>query len=249
MNTKKSPDGVGNLVICFLAAIAVLLLAGCTPMSQVDAATAVSIPMETPAASSAPTVKPSPTSLEGIASRISVVSPATIYSGPGTEHPPAGILEAGANAQVLERGEGNWMKIVCPDGAVGSCWVLWEPNILYLYDGPPKTLNIPDPASLKFETVTTETSPDGNWQAVVTKSEVISLAPDGTDPWFFYTELKVTSQQDGRTWTPVSEWHAAGLGQEEPPQIFHWSKDGRFLYFTGLAYPDGACVYYDNNGE
>ncbi|HEX6033139.1 MAG TPA: hypothetical protein VFY83_01850, partial [Anaerolineales bacterium] len=132
---------------------------------------------------------------------------------------------------------------------VGDCWVLWNPDAIYLYEGPAKSLNIPDPASLKFETVSAETSPDGRWQALVTKSEPVSLAADNTDPWFFYVELKVTSLKDGRTWTPVSEWRAAGLGQEEPPKIFHSSKDGRFLYYTSLSHPDGACVYYDNIGE
>jgi hypothetical protein len=48
---------------------------------------------------------------------------------------------------------------------------------------------------------------------------------------------------------PVSEWHVAGLGEEQAPRPFHWSKDGRFLYFTSLIYPDGACTFYNNIGE
>jgi len=39
------------------------------------------------------------------------------------------------------------------------------------------------------------------------------------------------------------------LGQEESPLPFHWSKDGRFLYYTSLMYPDGACTFYNNIGE
>jgi hypothetical protein len=136
----------------------------------------------------------------------------TIYSGPGKDYAPVGILEAGASAQVIETKEGNWMQIVCPEGIAEGCWVLWSPNALFPYEGPAVTLKIPDPASLKFETVATETSPDGRWQALVTKSEAVLFTPDNLDAWFFYVELKVASQEDGKSWTPVSEWHAAGLG-------------------------------------
>ena len=251
MKTKKSLHGTRILVIYFVAgAIASRLLAACSTTYGAKVATAVSIPSVAPTVSPVASFSPSPSTPEQeIRSRLSAISPVTIYSGPGTQHPSVGALEAGANAQVIETGEGNWMKIVCPDGIAESCWVLWDPNSIYFYEGPPITLNIPDPATLKFETVATETSPDGAWETLVTKSETVRLAAGAMDVWFFYVELKVTSQHDGRTWTPVSDWHAAGLGQEEPPQIFHWSKDGRFLYYTSLAYPDGACVFYDNIGE
>lgn len=214
-----------------------------TPASSDTAAVTPSTPLEAVRTDNPPTAS------EEITSRISAISPVTIYSGPGNEYEPAGTLEAGADVQVLETGDDNWMKIACPGEVAGSCWVLWNPDVIYFYEGPAKSLKIPDPASLKFETVATETSPDGRWQAIVTKSEVISLAAGGGDPWFFYVELKVTSQEHGRTWTAVSEWHGAGLGEKEPPQIVHWSKDGRFLYYTSPSYPDGACVYYDNIGE
>lgn len=229
------------------ATISALFLAACTTASEVG--TTVSLPSATPA-SAAPRPSPSPTSsTEEIITRVSAISPVTIYLGPETQYPAVGTLEAGANAQVIERGEANWMRIVCPEEIAGDCWVLWDPNSVFLYEGPALTLNIPTPASLKFETVSTETSPDGRWQAVVTKSETVLLGDENIGPWFFYVELKVTSLKDGRTWTPVSEWHGAGLGQEEPPRVFHWSKDGRFLYYTSLSYPDGACVFYDNIGE
>ena len=250
MQTKKLYQGAGNTGIYLLSGvIAFILLTACTTTSETEVVTAVPSPSAVPTSSPAPTASPSPTSTEEeITSRISAIVPVTIYSGPGINHAPVGILETGASAQVSEYGEGNWLKMVCPDGMRDSCWILWDPNTFVLYEGPVVPLNIPDPASLNFETITTETSPDGRWQALVTKSEAVSFIPD-MDAWFFYVELKVTSQEDGTTWTPVSEWHAAGLGQEEPPQPFHWSKDGRFLYYTSRSYPDGGCVFYDNIGN
>jgi hypothetical protein len=240
-------------IFSFFTSLSIAFLSACGTVQvsvlQVPTASPPIHPAAPVAITPTPLVSSSPTSSEEITSRISAINSVTIYSGPGDGYMPIGTLEAGANVQVLETGDGNWMRIVCPDGIVDSCWVLWDPNAIYLYEGAPTTLNIPDPASLKFETINTETSPDGRWQTLVTKSEAVSLAADNTDPWFFYVELKVASRDNGTIWTPVSEWHAAGLGQEEPPHLFHWSKDGRFLYYTSLAYPDGACVFYDNIGD
>ena len=171
----------------------------------------------------------------------------TVYNGPGSQYEQSASIKAGTNARVLETREGNWIKIVCPHRTTVSCWVLWDPNAIYRYEGPELTLEIPDPASLKIVSSSTETSPDGRWEALTTRSENVSFA--GDEASFFYVQLKVTSPDEGITWTPVSEWHAAGLGQEEAPQPFHWSRDGRFLYYTSLSYPDGGCVFYDNIGE
>jgi hypothetical protein len=251
MKTKKSLHGTRILVICFVAgAIASLLLAACTTPPEAAVSTAVPIPSVTLKSSPTPIASPSATSTaEAITSRMSAISPITIYSGPGKDYPQVGILESGASAQVTEAGEGDWMKMVCPDDIGDSCWISWDPNTFVLYEGPAVTLNIPDPATLKLETLATETSPDGRWEAQVTKSETVSFVAENLDARFFYVELKVTSREDRSSWTAVSEWHAAGLGQEEPPTLFHWSKDGRFLYYTSLAYPDGACVFYDNIGN
>lgn len=187
-----------------------------------------------------------------IQSYISAVNPVTIYSGPGFEYPPAGILEAGAAAGVIggqevEYWPDRWLKITCPEGLAGECWILWDMNSLYSYEGTPVTLNIPDPATLRIEYTNTYTSPDERWQALATESEQVSL--DGDLAFFFYVEFSVTSLEDGTTWKPVSEWHVAGLGHEPAPRPFHWSQNGRYLYYTNDVVPDGGCGFFANSGE
>jgi hypothetical protein len=39
------------------------------------------------------------------------------------------------------------------------------------------------------------------------------------------------------------------LGQENAPEPFHWSQDGRYLFFTTPFDHHGACVVYDNIGQ
>jgi hypothetical protein len=178
---------------------------------------------------------------------ISAVVPVTIYSFPSQSSDPAAVLEAGTPAQVIGRVEGIWLEIDCPAGIPRRCWVRWDPNALYSYEGPLVALEIPDPASLKIETASETTSPEGRWQALSIRSETVTLGVEGAI--YFHVELIVTSLEDGTKWVPVSEWHAAGLGEEQPPQPFYWSKDGHFLYYTSISYPDGACAFYDNIGE
>ena len=215
-----------------------MILVACTTTREIEVATAVPIPVEPQlTATMIPTT--APTSDE-IASRISIVNPVTTYSGPGNDYPRAGILEAGTKARVIETREGGWMKIDCPDGIAGSCWVAWDMNDIHSYEGPPITLNIPDPSTLKIESTNETTSPDGRWQALVTQTETISLGIE--DPWFFYAELIITSLEDDTTWKPVSMWHYFGIGNEYAPMPFHWSQDGRYLYYTSLFDLHGACV-------
>lgn len=170
-----------------------------------------------------------------ITHRLSAVSPVVIFRRPGDEYPPAGTLEAGVAVGVIESKQGDywpetWFKITCPDGMTDPCWVLWDFNALYSYEGSPVNLEIPDPRSLKIESTNQTTSPDKRWRAVVSQTETATLGVDETR--FFHVELKVTSLQDGTIWTPVSEWHAAGPGQEYAPQPFHWSQDGHYLYYS-----------------
>jgi len=65
---------------------------------------------------------------------------------------------------------------------------------------------------------------------------------DGETAFYYYVEFTVTSLEDGRTGTPVSKWYVVGLGQEHAPHPFHWSQDGRYLYFTSFFDLHGACV-------
>jgi len=209
------------------------------PPTSTPTALPAQTPTAVPSATAAATRTPS--------SWVSAVNAVTIYSGPGREYTPAGTLEAGASAGVTDDSQGDWLNILCPDGIAGSCWIVWDWNSLYLYEGTPIALDIPDPASLNIESSRSVTSPDGRWQAQSTRSESVSFISE--ESWHFYVELKVTSLEDGTTWTPVSEWHGAGLGEEDAPNPFYWSKDGRFLYYTSIAYPDGACAFYDNIGD
>ena len=171
----------------------------------------------------------------------------TIYSGPGREFAPSGILATGSAARVIAETWDDWIPIECPAGGGDSCWVQWDYNTIYSYEGAPITLTIPDPASLKIESTSTTLSPNGRWQAQITRSESVLLGGDAA--WFFYVELKVTSLEDGTTWTSVSEWHVAGIGEEGPPRLFHWSLDGRYLYYTSTHDYHAACAVYDNIGD
>ena len=185
-------------------------------------------------------------------SYISAVSPVTIYAGPSRNYTTVGVLELGASALVIGGQDGEywperWMNITCPEGIAGACWVLWDMNTLYSYEGPPVALEIPDPAGLAVESTRAFASPDARWQVKSTESEVVSLGPD--DAQFFYVEFTVTSLADGTTWRPVSEWRVYGLGLETAPQPFHWSQDGRFFYYTSLVVPDGGCGFFANSGE
>ena len=203
-------------------------------------ATAVRSPSVSSEPAPTSTASPISTPTTEIAPRVSAVISLTIYSGPGSEYPEAGTLEARANARLFETREGGWMNIECPNGITGPCWILWDMNVIHSYEGPPLTLDIPDPASLKIESTNSTTSPNGRWQALVTQTESVPL--DGEFAFFFHTELIVTSLEDGRTWTPVSEWHVYGIGHEYSPMPYHWSQDGRYLYYTSLFDLHGACV-------
>jgi hypothetical protein len=239
---RKFSRRVANPVMMIVA----LVYAACTAAPSLQSAQ-IPTPITTTLATSTPlsdsTRTPASTTApsdDEIASRVSAVNPVTIYSGPGSDHPEVAILDAGANARVIETRDGGWMKITCPDNIAGSCWVSWDINALHFYEGPPITLTIPDPASLTTESASTTTSPDGRWETLVTQFEGVPL--DGEAAFYYYAEFTVTSLEDGRTWTPVSKWYFVGLGQEYAPQPFHWSQDGRYLYFTSFFDLGGACV-------
>ena len=214
------------------------MLAACTLTHELDVTTAGPIATEPElTATATPMVAPS---MEEITSRVSAVAPVTIYSGTGSDCPQSGILEAGANARLLETREGGWMNIECLEGISGDCWISWDMNAIHSYEGLPITLNIPDPSSLKIESTNRTTYPDGRWEALITQTENVAL--DGEVAVFFHTELIVTSLEDGTTWKPVSKWHVYGISHEYVPMPFHWSQDGRYLYYSSLFDMHGACV-------
>jgi Tol biopolymer transport system component len=65
-------------------------------------------------------------------------------------------------------------------------------------------------------------------------------ADDGSEK--YQTKLEVVNAAGGVQWTLVDETLNYGLGYTTP-RPFHWSKDGRYLYFTNLAVPDGCAVF------
>lgn len=193
---------------------------------------------------------PTPGTVDSTSRWISAINDATIYSGPGNEYTAVGTLEAGSAVRIIAEFQNDWIPIECPAAEFDSCWVVWDYNALFPYEGSsPIVLTIPDPASLKIDSIETTTNAweNGRWQTEITRSESVYLSEDTA--WFFYVELKVISLEDDTVWTPVSEWHAAGLGEEGPPRIFHWSRDGRYLYFTSTHDYHGVnCALYDNIG-
>lgn len=88
------------------------------------------------------------------------------------------------------------------------------------------------------------TSPDGKWTAqVIVALPVIS---DTAVSSSYYTQLKV-SKRDGTTeWVIVDEWAEWGLGYTIP-QPLHWSRDGRYLYYTNCPVPDGCAVFVNGS--
>jgi hypothetical protein len=211
--------------------------------------TATMLPVTTTAVAATPTAIPAPTaSLDEASGRwLSAINPVTIYSGSASDYAPAGVLEVGSTAKVLGNIQGDAIPIACLDDALDTCWVVWDYNALYPYEGTPLTLEIPDPASLTMASTDTAVSPDGRWQTEITRSETVLLAGDAAE--FFYVEMKIISLADDRHWQPMGEWHAAGLGEEGTPRPFHWSADGRYFYYTNTFDYHGGCAVYDNIGD
>lgn len=213
-----------------------------TAVTPTPEATATVKPTSTAVPSPVPTVTAVPSHW------ISAISPVTICNGPGREYEPVGTLEAGEAVAVLGDTQNNWIPVACPTSDGEGCWTFWDWAALISYDGLPRTLTFPDPGTLEMMITETAVSPDGNWQAKISRSETIQSDAGEVD--FFYVELKVTSLSDGTTWMPVSEWHIGGLGEEGPPRVFHWSVNGRYLYYTSTFDNHGAeCGLYFNFGD
>jgi hypothetical protein len=257
--------------IGFILYFILLLLTACSPSSKTAVTltplpvTATSLPTATelPTATAVPptpkatataqptaTAVPSPApTATAVPSRwISALSPVIIYSGLGRDYEAVDTLESGEAVAVLGDSQNNWIPVACPTSEMEGCWTFWDWAVLISYDGLPRTLNIPDPDTLEIVMTETAVSPDGRWQADISRTETI-MADEG---WveFFYVELKVTSLSDGTTWIPVSEWHIGGLGEEGAPRVFHWSMNGRYLYYTSTFDLHGAeCGLYYNIGD
>ena len=83
-------------------------------------------------------------------------------------------------------------------------------------------------------------SRDGRWDA----QGMVAFPGDGGEE--YYTQLKVKKTDGTVEWTVVDEWSRSGLGYTTP-QPFHWSRDGRYLYFTNEPVPDGCGLFVNGS--
>jgi len=86
------------------------------------------------------------------------------------------------------------------------------------------------------------TSPDGRWIAQG-MMEGPFLAGDEEK---YHYQLKVVSADRAIEWTVVDAIARWGLGYTTP-RPFHWSKNGRYLYFTNEPVPDGCAVFVNGS--
>lgn len=85
-----------------------------------------------------------------------------------------------------------------------------------------------------------QVSPDGEWSAQ-------GLTAFPTNPKIgYYTQLKVVEVDGVLEWTAVDAWSPLGLGYTTP-QPFHWSRDGRYFYFTNEPVVDGCAVFVNGS--
>lgn len=106
---------------------------------------------------------------------------------------------------------------------------------------PPPAAATPDPATMDV-TATPSTSPDGKWTAVTR----VATPKSNSGQEMYYQRLEVASA-DGRTrWTAVDGWSNYGLGYTIA-RPFHWSADGRYLYFTDEPVSDGCALFVNGS--
>jgi len=110
--------------------------------------------------------------------------------------------------------------------------------------GPAPTPDYRSAAAFSSHT-STSTSPDGLW--VAEGFYAFPMVNGRATGDRYYTRLVVARADGSAAWTLVDEWLDWGLGYTMP-QAFHWSRDGRYLYFTNRPVPDG-CGYFVNGGD
>jgi len=83
-------------------------------------------------------------------------------------------------------------------------------------------------------------SPDGKWIAE-------GMREAQREPCQYRTSLTVTSADGAVLWKVWEDVQNCGLGSTNPIP-FHWSQDGRSLYFTNEPMPDG-CAQFVNGSD
>lgn len=86
-------------------------------------------------------------------------------------------------------------------------------------------------------------SPDGQWMAQGMMTAPFPAA-DGSEQ--YQTRLEVVNTAGTVTWTLADQTLNYGLGYTTP-RPFHWSADGRYLYFTNIAVPDGCSLFHNGS--
>jgi hypothetical protein len=245
-------------IVCWLVActavqepIDVTRVVGATAVAPLPTATTTPKPTATPtptspaptataAATATPTALPTATLvisfpvIETDAAYVISQRGDQIYSGPGFEYDTIGVLFEAETAVVTGKSEdGEWWRILCSDGTVGSCWLTASPLSTQATEFATLAEMLPDPATLPLDWEMTVMSPDGRWQASTAWTETIQEIGRP----FGYATLTVS---DGTTtWFPISEWRQFGSSHA----IIQWSGDGRYLYYTNATDAEG-CYYY-----
>jgi len=104
------------------------------------------------------------------------------------------------------------------------------------------TQGIPVPLAVSDIQTRSAPSPDGRW---IAKTLMVGpfLVGEGEQ---YRTQLSVLRTDGTRQWTVVDETSHYGLGYTVPSP-FHWSRDGRYLYFTNLPLSDGCAVFVNGS--
>jgi Tol biopolymer transport system component len=84
------------------------------------------------------------------------------------------------------------------------------------------------------------TSPDGQW---IAHGKAEFRVGEGGD---YYTQLVVTNADGTSEWPVVDTWAPWALGYTTPRPL-HWSRDGRYLYFTNRPNPDGCAIFVNGS--
>lgn len=102
----------------------------------------------------------------------------------------------------------------------------------------PMRMATPTPEATPEIETWTSTSPDGRW--IITGGMSDPFVEGDFEK--YRTQLIVASADGAIKWMAVDEVRNWGLGYTFP-QVFHWSRDGRYLYFTNVAVPDGCALF------
>lgn len=100
----------------------------------------------------------------------------------------------------------------------------------------PIPTNTPSPTPVPTPLI--DSSPDGQWTATFFMEGPYAVAGDQEK---YHVQLTLARRDGSVRWMVVDEVRDYGLGYDVP-SLFKWSQDGRYLYFTNQAVPDGCGI-------